>query len=240
MKTKIIGVGVFICMALAACQAHAQYKMVGGKLYTWNDPGWTDFNCYLEVIQISGNDLICRPYTVASSSSVVTGRRLNERTASVVSESHRVYQRVTFALRNYGLQAVGTSIYPGTRAMQNGTIFVTSAYRTGGAINETKVTSATYPLYDIGLNYTPPVKPLTPEQIKAQDEKKLQAQAKVLKSNQDMADKGDAYGLLRMGERYRDGDGVPKDLMKAREYLTKAAAAGSPTAEDDLKKLLPN
>ena len=124
--------------------------------------------------------------------------------------------------------------------MQNGTIFVTSAYRTGGAINETKVTSATYPLYDIGLNYTPPVKPLTPEQIKAQDEKKLQAQAKVLKSNQDMADKGDAYGLLRMGERYRDGDGVPKDLMKAREYLTKAAAAGSPTAEDDLKKLLPN
>lgn len=63
---------------------------------------------------------------------------------------------------------------------------------------------------------------------------------KVLKSNQDAADKGDAYGLLRMGERYRDGDGVPKDLTKARDYLTKAAAAGSPTAEADLKNLPAN
>ena len=40
-----------------------------------------------------------------------------------------------------------------------------------------------------------------------------------------------------MGERYRDGDGVPKDLDKAREYLTKAIAAGSPTAANALSKL---
>ena len=60
---------------------------------------------------------------------------------------------------------------------------------------------------------------------------------KVVKFNQDAADKGDVCGLLRMGERYRDGDGVPKDLAKAKDYLTKAAAAGSPTAEDDLKNL---
>ncbi|HAO78569.1 MAG TPA: hypothetical protein DCQ92_06250 [Verrucomicrobia subdivision 3 bacterium] len=66
------------------------------------------------------------------------------------------------------------------------------------------------------------------------------AQDKVLKFNQDLADKGDAYGLLRMGERYRDGDGVPKDFTKARDYLTKAAAAGSPSAEADLKNLPTN
>ena len=52
-----------------------------------------------------------------------------------------------------------------------------------------------------------------------------------------LADKGDPYGLLRMGERYRDGDRVPKDLTKAQEYLTKAANAGSPTADDELTKL---
>jgi TPR repeat protein len=40
-----------------------------------------------------------------------------------------------------------------------------------------------------------------------------------------------------MGERYRDGDGVPKDLAKAKDYLTRAAAAGSPTAADELKAL---
>jgi TPR repeat protein len=43
-----------------------------------------------------------------------------------------------------------------------------------------------------------------------------------------------------MSERYRDGDGVDKDLTKAREYLTKAADAGSPTAAEELKGLSPN
>ena len=70
-----------------------------------------------------------------------------------------------------------------------------------------------------------------------EDEKKRAVQDKVLKFNQDAADKGDAYGLLRMGERYRDGEGVPKDLAKAKDYLTKAAAAGSPSAADELKNL---
>ena len=69
------------------------------------------------------------------------------------------------------------------------------------------------------------------------DAKKQAVTDRVLKSNQDLADNGDAYGLLRMGERYRDGEGVTKDLAKAREYLARAAAAGSPTATDDLKKL---
>jgi hypothetical protein len=69
------------------------------------------------------------------------------------------------------------------------------------------------------------------------DAAKKAVQARVLKGNQDLADKGDAYGLLRMGESYRDGEGVPKDLAKAKDYLTKAAAAGSQTAADALSKL---
>jgi TPR repeat protein len=40
-----------------------------------------------------------------------------------------------------------------------------------------------------------------------------------------------------MGERYRDGDGVERDLAKARIYLRKAADAGSPAAAEELKKL---
>ena len=69
------------------------------------------------------------------------------------------------------------------------------------------------------------------------DAAKKAVQARVLKGNQDLADKGDAYGLLRMGESYRDGEGVPKDLAKAKDYLTKAAAAGSQTAANELSKL---
>ena len=73
-----------------------------------------------------------------------------------------------------------------------------------------------------------------------EDAKKQAAVEKVVKFNQDQADKGDLFGLLRMGERYRDGDGVEKNLTKARDYLTKAAAAGSPTAADELKLLPAN
>ena len=62
-------------------------------------------------------------------------------------------------------------------------------------------------------------------------------QMKVLRLNQDQAAKGDPYGLLRMGERYRDGNGVPKDLAKARDYLSRAAAAGEPSAADELSRL---
>ena len=40
-----------------------------------------------------------------------------------------------------------------------------------------------------------------------------------------------------MGERFRDGDGVEKDLVKARDYLQKAVDAGSITAKEELSKL---
>lgn len=82
---------------------------------------------------------------------------------------------------------------------------------------------------------------LTPEQIEAANAKaaagKKANAEKALKYNQKLADEGDPYGLLRMGERYRDGDGVPKDLAQARDYFTKAVAAGSPTAADELSQL---
>jgi TPR repeat protein len=83
--------------------------------------------------------------------------------------------------------------------------------------------------------------PPTPEQIEAVKAKaaadKQSNEEKALKYNQELAAKGDPYGLLRMGERYRDGDGVPKDLAKARDYFAKAVAAGSPSAADELSQL---
>ena len=75
------------------------------------------------------------------------------------------------------------------------------------------------------------------ERKEAAEAKAKAIQDKVLKFNQEQADKGDPVGLLRMGERYRDGEGVPRDLAKARDYLERAAAAGSPSAADELKAL---
>jgi TPR repeat protein len=89
--------------------------------------------------------------------------------------------------------------------------------------------------YEVKINGLPTV---FAKQLKdKQDNEKHAAAAKILAFDQSQADNGDPFGLLRMGERYRDGDGVPKDLIKAREYLTKASTVGSPTATEDLSKL---
>jgi hypothetical protein len=88
-----------------------------------------------------------------------------------------------------------------------------------------------------------PLPPLTKEETDLQAAAKSKADQRtavlnrVLRSNQDAAAQGDAYGLLRMGERYRDGEGVDKDLAKARNYLQKAADAGSLTASNELSAL---
>jgi len=88
-----------------------------------------------------------------------------------------------------------------------------------------------------------PLPPVTREETdfrittQAQERVRNAALNKALQANLAAAAQGDAYGLLRMGERYRDGEGVEVDLKKAREYLEKAAAAGSPTAAEELSAL---
>jgi localization factor PodJL len=101
-------------------------------------------------------------------------------------------------------------------------------------------------MLDYGVVWTPP--PPTPEEIaasnaavalaKAQaDATKKKADDAALKYDLDLAAKGDAYGQLRMGERYRDGDGVAKDLAKARQMFSLAADQGNSDAATDLAKL---
>jgi len=72
--------------------------------------------------------------------------------------------------------------------------------------------------------------------LKAAVEKKHAAEM-ALKANESAAATGDAYGLLRMGERYRDGEGVAKDLAQARNFLHQAALKGSDTAARELAAL---
>lgn len=76
-----------------------------------------------------------------------------------------------------------------------------------------------------------------PNAAKEKAEQEEAAKERILMANEKAAAEGDPYGLLRMGERYRDGDGVQKDLGKARDYLIRAAEAGDPTATEELSKL---
>ena len=93
----------------------------------------------------------------------------------------------------------------------------------------------TVKVLDYGKAYVPP--PPTPEQIAARAKKVEDGKQKALQLNEEQAAKGDPIGLCRMGERYRDGEGVDKDLAKAKDYLQKAADAGDPSAQEELKRL---
>jgi len=64
-----------------------------------------------------------------------------------------------------------------------------------------------------------------------------EGKAKALKIDQDGADKNDPVGLMMMGQRYRDGDGVDKDLVKAAAYFKRAQEAGFPGADTALSAL---
>jgi TPR repeat protein len=94
-------------------------------------------------------------------------------------------------------------------------------------------------MYDYGTPYVAP--PMSPEQIAAErlrnEKVKKDGADAALKANEDAAANGDTYGLLRMGERYRDGDGVETNLMMAHAYLTRAALAGDQTASNELAQL---
>ena len=101
-------------------------------------------------------------------------------------------------------------------------------------------------LYDAGTRYVPesPAATQVASQSKTADELKRKgadaissAKERALKMNQQAADQGDGYGLMRMGERYRDGEGVEKDPAKARAYLEKAVAVGSIDAKAALDGL---
>ncbi len=91
---------------------------------------------------------------------------------------------------------------------------------------------------DFGLPCDAPPVDTNAVQVKAESAKQS-ANERILAANEAAAAQGDPYGLLRMGERYRDGDGVEVDMDKARKYLSRAAAAGDMTASNELAALPP-
>ena len=99
----------------------------------------------------------------------------------------------------------------------------------------------TYDFYDYGVDYVPPAQQLTPQEAaaaKAQAAKmKAGVEAAKLKFDEEQAENGKDLYQYRMGVRYLKGDGVPSDLSKARDYLTKSAAQGNQDARRELAKL---
>lgn len=71
----------------------------------------------------------------------------------------------------------------------------------------------------------------------SEEKRKAILAAKVLQHHQELAARGDAYGQWQMGHRYAVGDGVEKDLLRARSLLAMAANQGQVEAKAELDKL---
>lgn len=149
-----------------------------------------------------------------------------------------------FSNGSWGMVTVAVTNYPNSNQLVTGRSFYSTAISKGIITDENGYKTECYEFFDL---YTYRAAKAAKAQRVAEDNAERERQAHIiakenakaiaLKSNQDAAFKGDAYGLMRMGERYRDGDGVEKDLSKARDCLKRATDAGSITAKEELSKL---
>lgn len=243
-------------------QALSPYRVVNGQIYNiYESPFWIQMNG--DIVKVLTNEIVAETFTTRTKQQAVveqhptqglygfTGRYHSE--TKLVDVGQEKVPGKKIIIRDYPdeenpavgktisfiAMQIGTSEYNGDRfeLWDLGVPPTEAELKTLQADIETRQRAAQK---DFEEQQRAAQKKLD-DQRRAAAEKadaaKKSMQDNVLKWNQQQADKGDAYGLLRMGERYRDGDGVPKDLTKAREYLSKAIAAGSPDAADELSKL---
>jgi TPR repeat protein len=146
--------------------------------------------------------------------------------------------------QHHGQTYLALQNYTGSDAVTGKQIRFSARYVTNVVIDDFPVelwdcNAATPPPKPVVV--VPPPRVLTPEEIKAiaarNEKEKQTGEAAALKWNQSQADKGDDYGELRMGERYLKGDGVEKDLAKAKNYFSKSAAQGNLEASNALVKI---
>jgi len=105
-------------------------------------------------------------------------------------------------------------------------------------IGTTQARGEVLELWDRGQQGRAAIISINPQYAQREAETKRDVnKIKALTFNQTQAEKGDAYGQFRMGERYRDGDGVKKDEATAREYFTKAASQGHGEAAKALQDM---
>jgi TPR repeat protein len=143
---------------------------------------------------------------------------------------------------SWGVNTVAVTNYPNSNELVSGHNFYCAAIRKGIFNDDGGLKLQCYEFFDLYAYRAAKAERAQKFAEQAKQQARIEAQAAkehakqvALKSNQDAAAKGDSIGLLRMGERYRDGDGVEKDLAKAKDYLQRAAYAGSPTAAEELK-----
>jgi hypothetical protein len=219
--------------ARAPAQVPAVYRTVEGKVYDVSHNAlWKHFAG--ECLAILSDGIILQEMKTNRVQKIARGS-LNDAqshgaysgpaTSYVASETREPSKRIF--LRNYS-----SSLWPTTGKWIEGVAMQTGVFQHG---NET------LEQWDYGVDYTPQPRTLTPEEVAAAkteaDRKKAERDAAILKFELENSEKGSDLYQYRVGLRYLNGNGVPKDLAKARDYLSKAAAQGNKEAAAELAKL---
>jgi hypothetical protein len=233
---------VIIAMTVFSVAAQSAYKLVDGKVYSVIDPNvWTAFGDNLKVIGYSKDGIICESYRNETHDA---GGQMNRNLANpryVANNVTRIIPVQKFILKNYWQMnaPLGSDISPPIKAIRTGQ---TSITRSG----DTWTTSPVYSgsshtvsviVYDMGVDYSPPARVLTPEEQKAAVKKHAEQEAKTFKWLYSQATNGSASAQCSVGKRYLIGQGVETNEALGIEWLNKAAAQGDMEASNKLARL---
>jgi hypothetical protein len=231
-KTRLPARILIFTLAISVPGFAQGFRTVTGKTYGVGSKEWVQLKG--DYLQKSSSVVLVQQYKTRYQV-VRSGSAMESAGLGVPSiPNYRTYQEPD--------KIIAITNAPDYEKFANGSKVMEWAMRTGTA----NINGESYELWDCGTRYTPP--PLTQEQIKAKEKaenakreaaekSKKEADLNILKWNQQQADAGDAYGQLRMAERYRDGIGVETNLAKARTYFSLSAGQGNITAKQALEAL---
>jgi hypothetical protein len=246
MKTKIAA----LIAVLISLTATAQYRMVQGVIYSITDPNapWTSFGCYMcvEGFTTSG-DLILHGFTDVT---VGDGSYVNGNRSFPMSHQERQWGQ-KIILRNYpyaGRMNLGEVIPPGIIAMRVTATTPSDSHLTvhhslennkGYAEHSTTSIGSETDLliYDMGIDYVPPARPLTPAEEAALAKKKKSTDVRTFKWLFNQATNGSVSAQASLGEHYLYGIGTPTNHEAGIEWLQRAANAGDIHASNVLVRL---
>ena len=246
----IISVIVSVMVMVFSSAAQSAFKMVNGKIYSTTDSFvWTVFTDNLKVLGFSGDDIICESYKTETHDAGgykdhLANPRYHPNNVTTIIHGQKLI------LKNYRSQTPATlesDLYTPINAIRVGQTSITYGNHTWTTVyssddgSRSSTTSSSrgdlVNIYDMGVDYYPPARILTPEEQKAAGKKRAEQEKKTVEWLISQATNGMPSAESSLGFRYLKGQGVPKDEALGRQWLQKAAADGDDYAAAKLASL---
>ena len=252
-KRKVEPMKTILCilayLLASTTLASAQFRLVNGKIYSITDEhaGWTALRDPMRVRGFSDNDIICETYreiTIHDEPYWIANHQF------VPTHTERIYGQ-HIVLRNYPLISglnLGDTVNPPIYAMRVSEAAITSGQRDTwrSAYNSSYGSSSgvttfgeeqTVLVFDLGTPYTPPLKALTPDEIKATARKRSQQDGKTFRWLQSQATNGSVSAQCSLGRYYLAGCGTETNIEMGLLWLRKARDSGDFEASNILLRL---